>query len=123
MKLALANIRGRLDNQDISDQLIIFCTIYTNYNYKLQKRVKRWEIPWNKFRGLTSNGDPKISQKKKKKENEVLVCICFEIRKLVLILVLILTNKSGICLWRWDRVFVCNKCSYKHELNKHKIEI
>lgn len=74
-----------LGNMDVSNKLILFYTIYTNLNYKLQKEIKRLEIYWDRFKRLISSEGRKISQKKKKRDNEILVYIYFEIRELVLI--------------------------------------
>lgn len=123
LKLAIANMEIILGNQDINDQRILFYTSYTNCNYKLQKGVRRPKIPWDKFKRLASNGGSKICQEEKERQNEVMICIYFEIRKQVLILILIPITKSKMYLWRWDRVFIDNKCSNKHKLDKYKTRI
>ena len=48
-------------SEDVSAQLILFCTIYTNYNHKLLAGVRKPAIPWDKFKGLPSRGGPKVS--------------------------------------------------------------
>ena len=48
-------------SEDVSAQLMLFCTIYTNYNHKLLAEVIKPAIPWDKFKGLASRGGPKIS--------------------------------------------------------------
>ena len=39
---------------------MLFCTIYTNYNYKLLGGVRKLAIPWDKFEGLTLKGGSKV---------------------------------------------------------------
>ena len=62
-KLTLASagmiaIRG---TQDLSAQLMLFCTIYTNYNHKLLAKVKKLAILWDKFKGLALREGLKVS--------------------------------------------------------------
>ncbi len=81
-------------SQDVIAHLMLFCTIYTNYDHKPLAGVRKPAIPWDKFKGLASRRVPKVSQEEKEGENEVLVCICIETRGLVLMLIM----NSGICL-------------------------
>lgn len=123
LKLAIANIEVILGSQDINNQHILFYTIYTNYNHKLQKRVRKPKIPWDKFKRLAFNGSSKICQEEKGRQNDVMIYIYFGRGKHVLLLILTLTIKSKIYLWRWDRIFIDNKCSDKQELDKCKTKI
>ena len=61
----------------------------------------------------------KFARKERKRENKVLIYIYFETKRLVVIFI---TN-SEICLSKQIGVLINNKNRYKHELNKHKIEI
>ena len=81
-------------SEDVSAQLMRFCTIYTNYNHKLLAEVRKLVIPWDKFKGLASRGGLKVSQEEREGEDEVLVYICFGTKGLVLMLIMI----SGVYL-------------------------
>ena len=81
-------------SKNVSAQLMLFYTIYTDYDRKLLAGVGRSAILWDKFKGLASRGGPKVSQKEREGEDEVLVHICFGTQRLVLILIMILR----ICL-------------------------
>ncbi len=94
LNLASAGMIATRGSQDVIAQLMLFCTIYTNYDHKPLAGVRKPAIPWDKFKGLASKGVLKVSQKEREGENEVLVCICFETRGIVLILIM----NSGICL-------------------------
>ena len=94
LNLASAGMIATRDSQDVSAQLMLFCTIYTNYDHKPLAGVRKPAIPWDKFKGLASRGVFNVSQEEREGENEVLVCIYFETRGLVLILIM----NSGICL-------------------------
>ena len=48
-------------SEDVSAQLMLFCTIYTNYDHKLLARVRKPAIPWDKFKGLVLGGGLKVS--------------------------------------------------------------
>ena len=85
-----AGIIAKKGSEDIDAQLMLFCTIYTNYNHKLLAKVRKLAIPWNKFKRLASRGGPKVFQEEKKGEDEVLVYICFGRKGLVLMLIMIL---------------------------------
>ncbi len=91
---ASAGMEATKGSQDVSAQLILFCTIYTNGDHKRLAGVRKPAIPGDKFKGLASRGVPKVSQEEKEGENEMLVCICFEKRGLVLMLIMNL----AICL-------------------------
>ena len=81
--------------QDVKAQLMLFCTIYINYDHKPLAGVKKPAIAWDKFKRLASKRGPKFAQEEKVERNEVLVvCICFETKRPV---VMMITN-SGICL-------------------------
>ena len=103
----------------MSAHLMLFCTIYTNYNHKLLAGVRKPTILWNKFKGLALKGGPKVSQEEREREDKMLVYIYFKIKRLVLMLII----NARICLWDWVGVFVEDKCRYKHNLDSHKIEI
>lgn len=87
LNLALAGMVATKGSQDINTQLILFRTIYTNYDHKLLARVRKLAILWDKLKGLASREGRKVSQEKRERENKVLVCICFGTRRLVLILI------------------------------------
>ena len=58
---ASAGMVATKSSQDISVQLILFNTIYTNYNHKLLAKVRKLTIPWDKFKGLALKRGFKIS--------------------------------------------------------------
>ena len=89
-----AGIVATRGSKDVNAQLMFFCTIYTNYNYKLLAGVKKLAIPWDKFQSLVWRVNPKVSQKERDGEGKVLVCICFGTKELVLMMIMI----SGIYL-------------------------
>ena len=68
LNLASAGMVATKGSQDVSAQLILFYTIYTNYNHKVLAKVKKLAIPWDKFKRLALRGDPKVSQEEKKKK-------------------------------------------------------
>ena len=82
------------NSQDISAQLLLFCTIYTNYDHKLLAKVRKPAVLWDKFKGLPLKRSPKVFQKERERENQILVCIYFRIRERVFMLII----NSGICL-------------------------
>lgn len=89
-----ASVIAVRSSQDVSAQLMPFCTIYINYNHKLLVRASKLATPWDKFKGLAWKRGFKFSQEEKKEENEILLYICFAIGRLVLILII----NSEICL-------------------------
>ena len=81
-------------SQDVKGQLMLFCTIYTNYNQKLLAGVQKPAIPWDKFIRLASRKGLEIAQEEKEAKNEVMVYMYFETRGPVVLLIM----NSGIYL-------------------------
>lgn len=95
-------------SQDINTQLIFYSIIYPNYDKKFLVGARKWEIYWDRSKGLIF-----------KEENKLLICIYFRAKKLNMMLIINL----GIYIWKWSGVFVIDKCRYNHKLNKHITEI
>lgn len=54
--------------QNIITQFILFCIIYTNFNYKLLAKIKKPAIFEDKFKRLVLKKGLKIFKKKKKEK-------------------------------------------------------
>ena len=52
LNLISAIIMAIKNSQNVNTQLILFCTLYNNYNHKLLPGVKKLIIPWNIFKRL-----------------------------------------------------------------------
>ena len=53
-------------SEDVSVQLMLFYTIYTNYNHKLLAEVKKPEIPWDKLKEFALKEGPKVLKTKER---------------------------------------------------------
>ena len=67
---------------------MLFCTIYTNYNYKMLAGIRKSAILYVKFKRLALKRGLKVFQKAKEGEDKVMIYICFETRELVLMLIM-----------------------------------
>lgn len=61
LNLVSAGIITTRNNQDVKIQLMLFCTIYTNYNYKPLVEVRKPAISWDKFKKLASRKGLKVA--------------------------------------------------------------
>ena len=69
LNLASAGMIATRGSQDVSAQLMLFCTIYTNYDHKPLAGVRKPAIPWDKFKELASRGVLKVFQEEREGEN------------------------------------------------------